>query len=443
MANNDWNNLGRDIKDIVQDALDTGNFNRLNRDLGATLEDALGNVVNSVKDAAKSGMDQAKNSMNQGSCCGGRDRIRSGAGSRRTYTGSSSWNDRTYSPDGFQSRPRYRYPETKRVKEAREKFALYINTSGPRAMGILFTTLGFALFAMFGVTLTVLGICSLFIGSLADKMGIFLSVFGPAIGISGIMGICGNKLRKKINRFRSYIHTLNGRTYAEISELAKGVRKPEKFVRRDLKRMIKKYMFLEGHLDESGTCLITSDESYKQYLETKRQAEIQQKEKEQEIRQEKETDSDENLSKEARQVIEEGNAYIEQIRKSNDAIPGVEISNKMYHLENVIKRIFKRVEQHPELIDDLHKFMDYYLPTTVKLLQAYEELDKQDVEGDNIIMAKKEIENTLDTINEAFENLLDSFFRDTAWDVATDISVLKTMLAQEGLTGGKDFQQDK
>ena len=418
----------------------------MNRDLGATLEDALGNVANSVKDAAKSGMDQAKNSMNQGSCCGGRDRIRrpnSGAGSRRTYTGSSSWNDRTYSPDGFQSRPRYRYPETKRVKEAREKFALYINTSGPRAMGILFTTLGFALFAMFGVTLTVLGICSLFIGSLADKMGIFLSVFGPAIGISGIMGICGNKLRKKINRFRSYIHTLNGRTYAEISELAKGVRKPEKFVRRDLKRMIKKYMFLEGHLDESGTCLITSDESYKQYLETKRQAEIQQKEKEQEIRQEKETDSDENLSKEARQVIEEGNAYIEQIRKSNDAIPGVEISNKMYHLENVIKRIFKRVEQHPELIDDLHKFMDYYLPTTVKLLQAYEELDKQDVEGDNIIMAKKEIENTLDTINEAFENLLDSFFRDTAWDVATDISVLKTMLAQEGLTGGKDFQQDK
>ena len=134
-------------------------------------------------------------------------------------------------------------------------------------------------------------------------------------------------------------------------------------------------------------------------------------------------------------MIEEGNAYIEQIRKSNDAIPGVEISNKMYHLENVIRRIFKRVEQHPELIDDLHKFMDYYLPTTVKLLQAYEELDKQDVEGDNIKTAKKEIENTLDTINQAFENLLDSCYKDTAWDISTDISVLNTMLAKEGLTG--------
>lgn len=446
MANNDWNNLGRDIKDIVQDALDTGNFNRLNRDLGATLEDALSNVANSVKDAAKSGMDQAKNGIKQGPCCKGpgrNGRSNGGYGSRKTYAGSSSWNDRSYSPEGAQVRPRYHYPETKRVKEARDKFALYINTSGPRAMGILFTTLGFALLAMFGVTLTVLGICSLFIGSLAEKMGIFVSVFGPAIGISGIMGICGNKLRKKVNRFRSYIHTLNGRTYAEISELAKGVRKPEKFVRRDLKRMIKKYMFLEGHLDDSGTCLITSDESYKQYLETKKQAEIQQKTKEQEIQKEEETAGDKDLSKETREIIEEGNAYMEQIRKSNDAIPGVEISNKMYHLENVIRRIFKRVEQHPELIDDLHKFMDYYLPTTVKLLQAYEELDKQDVEGDNIKTAKKEIENTLDTINQAFENLLDSFFRDTAWDVSTDISVLKTMLAQEGLTGGKDFQEDK
>ena len=99
-----------------------------------------------------------------------------------------------------------------------------------------------------------------------------------------------------------------------------------------------------------------------------------------------------------------------------------------------------RLEQHPELVDDLGRFMDYYLPTTVKLLKAYEELDKQPVEGENIKTAKQEIENTLDTINEAFENLLDSFFRNTAWDVSTDISVLKTMLAQEGLTGNKDFE---
>jgi len=85
--------------------------------------------------------------------------------------------------------------------------------------------------------------------------------------------------------------------------------------------------------------------------------------------------------------------------------------------------------------------MDYYLPTTVKLLNAYEELDKQSLEGENIKTAKREIENTLDTINVAFENLLDSFYKETAWDVSADISVLKTMLAQEGLTEEKNFQR--
>ena len=76
----------------------------------------------------------------------------------------------------------------------------------------------------------------------------------------------------------------------------------------------------------------------------------------------------------------------------------------------------------------------------MKLLNAYEELDKQDMQGENIKTAKSEIENTLDTINVAFENLLDSFYKETAWDVSSDISVLKTMFAQEGLTEKNNFQ---
>ena len=97
-------------------------------------------------------------------------------------------------------------------------------------------------------------------------------------------------------------------------------------------------------------------------------------------------------------------------------------------------RIFDRVEQNPETVGDIRKLMEYYLPTTVKLLEAYEEMDRQPVGGENIQTAKAEIEATLDTLNLAFEKLLDSLFQDTAWDVSSDISVLHTMLAQEGLT---------
>lgn len=414
MPKNDWNQLGNDIKNIVQDAIETGDYGRLNRDLGVTLENALGNMATSVKDAAIKNLNHF-------------------SGSQQTAN-----QRRTVSPERQRQEQNMRGYKKKLVKEAREKFALYVNTSTPRALGILFTTLGIALVGMFGVTAATLGIAGIFIDAVANKMQRGMFVFIAAIVASGALGIYGNTLRKKVNRFRSYVRTLNGKTYVKIEELAKGVRKSPKFVKRDLKKMIKNRMFLEGHLDEEGNYLITSDESYEQYMQTKKASEIQKREMQEKEQAEQKLRG--TLSEEVQEVIKEGEAYLEEIRSCNEAIPGVEISNKMYHLENVILRIFKRVEQHPELISDLHKFMDYYLPTTVKLLKAYEELDKQPVEGENIKTAKQEIENTLDTINEAFENLLDSFFRNTAWDVSTDISVLKTMLAQEGLTGNKDFE---
>ena len=67
-------------------------------------------------------------------------------------------------------------------------------------------------------------------------------------------------------------------------------------------------------------------------------------------------------------------------------------------------------------------------------MDAYRKLDDQTVQGENISSAKREIEGTMDTINLAFENLLDDLFQDMAMDISTDISVLETMLAQEGLT---------
>ena len=393
MPVNDWNNLGRDVKDIVQHAINSGDFSALNRDLGATLDSALGNVAQSMKRA-----------------------------------GNAYSNKYNYRPFGG-----YRSPSQKeRMKEAREEFALFVNTNGAKALGLLFTTLGIALTIMFGATAGALGIASLFIGSIASKIGTVMMIFLPAMVLSAIMGICGNRLRKKIKRFRSYVKTLNGKPYANVKDLAKSVRKSEKFVRKDLKKMIDKRMFLEGHLDKNGVCFMATDDAYEQYIETERNMEER---KAEEARKPKT-----QLSEDVKKVIEEGDRYIEEIRRSNDAIPGVEISNKIYHLENVIRRIFQRVEKHPELINDLHKFMDYYLPTTMKLLNAYEELDKQDMLGENIKTAKQEIENTLDTINVAFENLLDSFYKETAWDVSSDISVLKTMFAQEGLTEKNNFQ---
>ena len=149
-----------------------------------------------------------------------------------------------------------------------------------------------------------------------------------------------------------------------------------------------------------------------------------------------------NTPPEVQEVLNKGNEFLDKIHRSNDAIPGEEISAKISRMELIVEKIFEQAQKHPEIIPDLKKLMNYYLPMTVKLLDAYEEMDQQPVQGENIQASKKEIEDTLDTLNQAFEKLLDSVFQDTAWDVSSDISVLHTLLAQEGLTDD-DFAKMK
>ena len=140
------------------------------------------------------------------------------------------------------------------------------------------------------------------------------------------------------------------------------------------------------------------------------------------------------VNAQAQEVLDKGNEFIRQLRRCNDAIPGQEISDKITRMETLVRKIFDRVETHPEEVPELKKLMDYYLPMTVKLLNAYADIDAQPIQGENIQSSKREIEATLDTLNTAFEKLLDSIFKATALDVSSDITVLQTLLAQEGLT---------
>ena len=192
--------------------------------------------------------------------------------------------------------------------------------------------------------------------------------------------------------------------------------------------MIGEGLFLQGHLDKEETRLITSHETYREFEHSRLQLEARQREEAAAAAQRSTRDP------QLQEVLDRGNAFVAQIRKCNDDIPGEAVSAKMDRMEMIVARIFRRAEEHPEIIPDLKKLMDYYLPMTVKLLNAYAEMDAQPVQGENILASKREIEGTLDTLNQAFEKLLDNLFMDTAMDVSSDITVLNTMLAQEGLT---------
>ena len=212
-----------------------------------------------------------------------------------------------------------------------------------------------------------------------------------------------------------------------MEELAAKLGKKERQVVRDLHGMIDRGMFPQGHIDDEEKTLLLTDELYTQYKDLKRQRE--------ELAAQPPETPEQALF---RETEDQGRRYLEVIRRANDAIPGEIVSEKLYRLENIVRKIFDQVKQHPEQIPELRRFLDYYMPTTLKLVETYQELDSHPVAGQNIQKSKDEIEKTLDTINQAFENLFDSLFEHTAVDITSDIAVLKNMLRQEGLTE-KDF----
>lgn len=126
---------------------------------------------------------------------------------------------------------------------------------------------------------------------------------------------------------------------------------------------------------------------------------------------------------------------LRQLREINDAIPGEEMSAKIDRLEAVTAKIFELAEKEPDKLPQMRRFMDYYLPTALKLLRSYAEFDSQGVDGAYISDSKAKIEETMDVLVVGFEQQLDKLFQDEALDVSADISVLQNMMAQDGLNG--------
>ena len=238
----------------------------------------------------------------------------------------------------------------------------------------------------------------------------------------------GKKDQDLVKRYYQYGKAIGDAEYIEIAKLARLTGRTKEEVLKDIRDLMDKNLLKQAWLDDQETTLILTEEVYNQYQQIRAESDRMRREAEQD------NAADAELPANARAIIKEGREYIQAIHNLNDEIPGVEMSEKLYRLESTMDRIVEQVRQQPESASELRKLMSYYLPTTVKLLSAYKELDKQTVDGDNIRNTKKEIEDALDTINDAFEKLLDSMFQDMAWDVSSDISVMQTMLAQDGLT---------
>jgi len=134
-------------------------------------------------------------------------------------------------------------------------------------------------------------------------------------------------------------------------------------------------------------------------------------------------------------LIAERDKAVSEMRRLNDSIQGEKISAQIDRLEEDTRKITSYVAEHPEKLSQIRKFMNYYLPTTLKLLNAYDRMDDVGVAGENISSTKDKVETMMDTIVAAFDKQLDALFADEALDISTDITVMEQLLAREGLAG--------
>ena len=411
--NNDWEHFGEEIKQTIQDAIDTKDYSRLNQMVSDTVNHAMDCVSAGIKNGGwyrdpKTGQPLYGDKKNTGS--------RSGAENQRyrPNQGPKMSEMRNYS----QNHP---VPVTPR----------YLKGTSVKIGGTFLAATG----AVFGLTSVIFLIITL-IGSLITAFdvvsGLIIGIFAVAFISFAVMTYVGVDMVRTVGRFRQYVSVLRDREFCDIKEIASATGRDVRKVLKDVKKMITKGWFCQGHLDEKESCLMVSEQAWNQY--TALMEDMKQRKAEEQAAQRKMQEEYDRLSPEVQKIVQAGDEYVRRIKAANDAIPGEVISAKISRMELLVDRIFDRVEQNPDSVNDMRRMMDYYLPTTMKLLEAYKELDAQPVQGENIISSKKEIEDTINTLNLAFEKLLDSLFQDTAWDVSSDISVLHTMLAQEGLT---------
>ena len=140
---------------------------------------------------------------------------------------------------------------------------------------------------------------------------------------------------------------------------------------------------------------------------------------------------------ELEEVLQQGRESIAEIRRLNDEIPDFKISAQLKQLEILTEKIFAFVEQHPEDVRQIRQFLNFYLPTTIKLLQQYVVLQNQEMRMGNIDEGMQKIENMLENVIVAFQKQLDSLFESDVVDITADIQVMEQLMAAEGLTGEK------
>ncbi len=231
-------------------------------------------------------------------------------------------------------------------------------------------------------------------------------------GLGGGLGClwAGLRKQKQAGRYRNYLAMIGKHSSISISALASAAGSSPRQVRDDLEDMLEDGLFPGGFLDLGGDRLVVSGDGLEDTPPVK----------------------EEPPKQPAPQEAE--NAILSEIRAVNDAVDNEKLSSQIDRIGVITAKILEYQRSHPDKSPQLHSFLSYYLPTTLKILRAYGQLEDQEVSGANITAAMNRIEGMMDKVVEGFEKQLDQLFQGDAMDITADVEVLERMLAKDGLS---------
>ena len=228
-----------------------------------------------------------------------------------------------------------------------------------------------------------------------------------AVGL-GLLG-AGLLKRRTVHRYRGYLAMIGSHKAVSVSALSSATGSAPAKVRDDLEDMLDDGFFPKGFLDYGSDRLVVDGNGLEEAPAP--QAEPQPAPK-----------------------AEEEDAILAEIRAVNDAVANEKVSAQIDQIGTITAKILDYQRSHPDSAPQLHSFLSYYLPTTLKILRAYGQLESQEVSGENITAAMARIEGMMDKVVEGFEKQLDLLFQGDAMDITADVAVLERMLAKDGLS---------
>lgn len=241
-----------------------------------------------------------------------------------------------------------------------------------------------------------------------------LTVGGWAMLFSGL------SMDRQLKRYSKYLLVMGDREAMPIEELSRTLGFSERRVEKDLQKMIDKgYFGGKAYLNVELGYLFRSSSAGEQ------------------VRKQNQT---QDASEPPKETDEGYSGILRSIRRANDRIADPVLSSKIDRLEEITAKIFRAVEEDPKKAARIDTFLNYYLPTTQKLLNSYASFESAGVEGENLRQAKQRIETTMDSIVEGFEHQLDELYQADALDIDTDIRVMEHMLRRDTASAAQDFQ---